>query len=412
MAKKLIVNCVACDARSVSEATLQAYESIMINTSALIVSPESKDMLAQYGVTMNCAAVHCLPREQAFQLRVVNGSHQIKAADPNTGKSFLLVNGSLEVGEGAGQQMESLVGLVVNGTMTCPESMSGFLSSATVNGTTVCYPDGAIVLKRNAVIDRVFALRAKEKLYWSAKRMILVDPQLDAGVLAAKGASFCAGEVILAESKVEAILDRIDEKAQLIIVPDGTAVILDDVTLEPITVKKQGSKLYIIGDLDIPAEAGQLLESLEYLNVQGDVKVSQALKDLLLEKADHIEGKVIVRENAQKEAFLGRTLEDKLSVRVSRELLEREEKGIRIVDCVNVTLEADVPTDLIFDRLTIEDCVKVTCTPEQEAAVSAVCTDVANINGGQEGGDLLGGILGGVKDILTTKMINAVEYVL
>ncbi len=411
MAKKLIVNCATCDARMVSEATLQAYESILINSAQVFVTPQTKDLLNQYGVTMNCANVVSVPVDVAIS--TINGNTQIKAGDVPPAKTFLMVNGSLEIGEGCQQVMENYMGLFINGSVTLPESMRACLSKVQVNGSTVCYPDGAILLKRSAVIDRLFALRAKQRLYWASKRMIMVDPQLDAAVLAAKGASFSAREVILAESKVESLIELIDEQAQIIIVPDGTSVILDDVTLDQLTLKKHGRKLYIVGDLDISQESGSLLESLEYLNIQGDVKVPEEWKELLLEKADHIEGDVTVKKT---DKFLGRILEDKLSVRVSRELLEREPNGIRIMDCVNVSLEADIPTELIFDRLTIEDCVKVTCAPEQEAAVSTICTDVASINGGEEGGGLigeaLGGILGGAKDLLNTKMVNAAEYVL
>mgnify|MGYP000343422509 CR=1 FL=1 len=53
-----------------------------------------------------------------------------------------------------------------------------------------------------------------------------------AAELRAKGAAFSAAEVIVAQSKVEALLDLIDEKADIVIVPDGTAVVLDDLTLD------------------------------------------------------------------------------------------------------------------------------------------------------------------------------------
>lgn len=104
-------------------------------------------------------------------------------------------------------------GMVVNGVVRYPESLSGSLGMLTVNGTSVCYPDDAIVLKNNAVIDRLFALRAKQRLYWTNKRMIMVDSQLEPEALKAKGAGFCAREVILAQSLAEGMIDLIDEQA-------------------------------------------------------------------------------------------------------------------------------------------------------------------------------------------------------
>ena len=196
MAKKMIINCGDCDARNVSEETLAAYESIVINAGTVIVTPESKELLNRYAVTMNCGDV--LELEKDVKLRSVNGSAQIRSTDMVAGKTYLDVNGSLEIGPNTEKVLEQYVGISVNGSVYYPESMGSFLSTLSVNGSSVCYPDGAVILKRSAVIDKLFALRAKEKLYWSAKRMIMVDPDLDAGKLAAKGARFSSKEVILA----------------------------------------------------------------------------------------------------------------------------------------------------------------------------------------------------------------------
>ena len=52
-----------------------------------------------------------------------------------------------------------------------------------------------------------------------------------------------------------------------------------------------------------------------------------------------------------------------------------------------------------------------------ESALAAVCEDVMNIGqgGGDTGlgvGDILKGVLGGAKELLDTKVINAGDYVL
>lgn len=403
MAKKMILNCGACDARNVSEATLAAYESIVINAGDIIVTPESRELLNRYAVTMNCGDV--LELEKDVKIRSVNGSAQIKSTDTTPAKTYLDVNGSLEIAPNTEKVLEQYVGIKVNGSVLYPQSMGGCMGLLSVNGSTVCYPDDAVILKRNAVIDKMFTLRAKDRLYWAARRMIMVDPNLDAGKLAAKGARFSTKEVILAESKTEAMADLIDEKAEIVIVPDGTRVVLDDVELSDGILKQYGRKLYVIGDLRVPQESGDTLAAMEYLNVRGNAAVAAEWKSLLMEKAE-ISGDV--------KSLRGRYIDDKMSVRVSKWMLEQEKDGLSISDCMKVKIDEDIPSELIMSRLSIRDCMNVVCKPEQEAALGAVCEDVLKIGSGDEMdiGGFMGGIFNGGKELPDTKVINAGEYVL
>lgn len=407
MAKKMVINCANCDARKVTEETLSAYESVMINAATVFVSPQTKELLNRYGVTMNCANV--LEVDADVEVSTVNGSARIDSSDVVTGRKYLTINGSLEIGPDTEKVLEQYVGISVNGSVTCPESISAYLGKIKVNGSTTCYPDGAIILKRSAVIDRLFALRAKGKLYWSAKRMIMVDEALEAAALEKKGASFSAREIIMTESKVESLIGLVDEKADIIIVPDGTAVILDDVELDALTVKKYGSKLYIIGDVNVKEEAA--LSTLEYLNIRGDAKVPAELKGKLMEVLTEIDGDIQVSKKPK-----GRHMEDKMTVRISKWMLEQEADGISIRDCMTVKIDPDVPKEWILERLSITDCMKVDCAPEQEDAVTAICEDVMSVGSGAEDdtgvGDIIKGALGGMKDLLNTKMVNAADYVM
>ena len=416
MAKKLVINCGSCDTRNVSEETLAAYECIVINCGGVFVSPESRVLLNRYGVSMNCGNVKELDKDVVISK--VNGSVQIKSSDVVAEKCYLMVNGKLDIGPGTGEVLERYVGIFVNGSVTYPESVSAYLSKMKVNGSTTCYPDDAIVLKRNAVIDKLFALRAKRSLYWSAKRMIMVDPQLDGKKLEERGASFSAKEVIIAESKVEDMIGLIDEQAEIIIVPDGAAVLLDDVELGDVTIKKHGTKLYILGDLEVSDDSAEALEQLTYLNIRGDAKVPAELKAKLMEAITEISGDVEVLKKPR-----GRRIEDKMSVRISKWMLEQEAEGISVSDCMKVILDEDIPCELILEKLEISDCMEVKCTTEQEAAVAMIAEDVMQIgsqgdqgeddqSGGMDIGDVIKGALGGVKELLDTKVINAGDYVL
>lgn len=240
----------------------------------------------------------------------------------------------------------------------------------------------------------------------------MVDPQLDVAVLEKKGATFSTKEVIIAESKVEDMVGLIDEKAEIVIVPDGTAVVLDDVELNDMTFKKYGTKLYIVGDLKVKEEAAEILDTMEYLSIQGDALVVPELKTQLMAAITEISGDVKILKKPK-----GRHLEDKLSLRLSRWLIEQEADGISVSDCMKVTLDEDIPNDLILDRLSFSDCMKIKCTPEQEAAVAAVSEDVMSIGegGGDDEmgiGDVIKGALGGAKELLNTKMVNTSDYVM
>lgn len=400
MAKKLVINCATCDARKVTEEKMAAYEEITINAALILTNAASRAIMDRYPVTLNCAKV--LDIEGDVQISTINGHAAIKSTDAATGgRRYLIVNGSLDIGADTQKVLEQYEGILVNGSATYPESVSGCLGMMTVNGSATCYPDGAVVLKKNAVIDRTFALRAKDSLYWSARRMIVVDPQLDVEALQKKGATFSSREAVIAESKVEQMTKLLDERTEIVAVPDGTAVILDDVTLNAATVKKYGTKLYILGDLTISKEAKEALESLEYLTVQGDVSVCQSLENTLYEKNGEITGDVRVIRHSK-------VLRDKVTARIAAWMLEREQDGLLVMDCAEVQIDPDVSQELITQKLSILDCATVVCTEEQEAAVNSVCEDVANV-GPQTEKNGLGNMIRGMLD---GSVINACDYVM
>ena len=409
MAKKLMINCANCDARNILEENYAHYEQITINCAMVLTNPNAKAVMNKLPLVLNCANV--LEIEGDVDLRTVNGSSEIKQSDAVPGsKYYMMVNGSLTIGPNTQAQLAQCVGMSINGSLTCPESIYASLSGVTVNGSTTSYPDGAILLKRSAVIDKLFALRAKSSLYWSSRRMIMVDPQLDAEKLRSKGVTFSTKEVIISQSKVEPLIDLIDENAEIIIVPDGTAVVLDDITLNEDALRRYGKQLYVIGDVTVGEDA-DALDEIKYLNIRGDVKVPQAHKEKLLRVLTEISGEVEIAKPK------GAVLEDKPYLKITKWMLEQQPLGLYVSDCAIVKIADDIPKELILHRLHIEDCAMVKCSEELEDAVTMVCADVAKIGGGEEGdgmgiGDMLKAAMGGIKGALETKVINAADYVL
>ncbi len=373
MAKKLLINCASCDARKIREDDYAHYEAININTAALFTSPEAKAVLNRLPVSIDCANI--IELEGDVDLRTVNGRGEIRSEDAVPERKFyMLVNGVLNIGPDTRKQLAQCVGMTINGALKCPESVYASLSGVMINGSVACYPDGAIVLKRNAVIDGLFALRAKSALYWAERRMIMVDAELDAEALKSKGASFSAKEVIIARSKVEAMLGLIDERAELTIVPDGTAVVLDDITLDAAALHRHGKRLYVIGDVTVPENASALNE-LEYLNIRGDARVPEQHREKFLDKLADISGEVKLARPK------GASIVDKPIVKVTKWMLEQQPAGIEVIDCAVVKIADDIPKELLAERLRIENCGVVKCGEELEDTIAMVCENVGRIGG-------------------------------
>lgn len=406
--KKMIVNCANCDMRSVSEETLQSYEQITVNAATVIVTARAKELLNRYNVTLNAADVMEVPEGSNVRLNNQNGAYELTGDGmPREGEiAVLMVNGSLTIGEDAMEAAQAYARINVNGSVLLPKSMAGKLTNLNVNGSVSAYPDGAIRLRRNAVIDKSFPLRIRENaLYWAARRLVFTDPALDVEKLREKGVRFSTKTALLGESLAEAVTPLLDEEADILVVPDGTGFVNGYAMVNKRFLKKYGTKLYVNGDLIVQADAAEVLPQIEYLYVNGVAKVPADLVDAFEEIDAHYEELKIVKN-------WGKIIEDQIRVKVDKALLDKYPTGILVTDCVMVRIAEDLTPEMILDRLSLADCVQVHCSEAQEAAVGAVAEDVASIN---PAGDALGmadmvtGSLGLNPDL---KVVNAAEYVM
>lgn len=392
MAKKLKIQAVLCDLRKVQETTLAAYESIQLNAALALVNDRARALLARYPVTLDCAST--LSLKEDVTLNVVNGSATLTGANAPDGKKFLLVNGRLTVSPDAGDALRQYIGIEVNGTLQCPRSLLGRMGSLHVNGQTLAYPDGAVLLKSTAVLDALFLARARDALYWAAKRIIAVDPKLDGAALAARGARFSAPEAILSERLVPSLAPLFDEETDLVVVPDGAAVVRDDLELTDAALRRYGPKLYVLGDLTLTAASRAALDELEYLHVAGDVILPAALvEDFTALDAEY--GALVVTK--------GRCLTGMTHLTLTRAMLQSEEDGLRLKGCSHVTLDEDIEPALILDRLTLTGCAHINCTPAQRSALAFVAQGCSHI--GEADTD-------DADDDPDTQIVQSVEYVL
>ncbi len=407
--KKMVVNCAICDMRNVTEETLQNYEQVIVNAATVLVTATSKELVNRFNVVMNTAEVLEVPDGENVRVNTQNGVCELTADGvPQAGEiAIMMVNGSLTIGPDALEAARAYSKIKVNGTVLMPKSMAGKLGNLSVNGTISTYPDGAILLKRNAVIDRTFSLRVKENAaYWAARRVVFLDETLDVRKLAEKGVQFASREALIAESLAEAVTPLLTDNTEITIVPDGTVFVNDDVKMTGRFLKKCGPRAYINGDMTVEADAADVLPEIEYLHVNGDVKLPAELVEVFEDIHAHCKELVVLKKS-------GKIIQDQVRASVDTALLEKFSDGITVTDCAFLKIAPDVPAELILERLHVSDCGIVHCSPEQEAAVGAVCSDVGQIETGEKTG-MAGGLWDMVKGTMSgdTKMVNAAEYVM
>ena len=404
--KNKVINAATCDAREVTEESLAGFDRITINAAVLIVGERSRELLNKYPVTMNVANVLEVPEGQNITVKSINGKAEI-GPDTDGAGVFLMVNGKLLVADGSAEAVKSYYKIMVNGKVLMPKSMEGQFANFQVNGKTEYYPDGASILKADAEIDDLFITRAANTLYYSSGNLFFLDTKLDTEALIQKGLRFAARKILISESLVDKLISQFDEGAEIVRVPDGTALIDDDLDLKPKTIRKYGAKLCVTGDVSImDAEA---LSTLEYLFADGKVRVAKELEEAF----DGIESiydelKIIDPEQG--------LLSDRPMLKVGAAVLRKYPHGVRIEDCAKVTLSEDLSPEDIMEKLRISDCAMVVCTKEQEEAVNVIAEDVAMIKiSGQDQEDSEDGMVDGILSsffgkLKDSQVINAAEY--
>ncbi len=345
-------------------------------------------LLHRYPVSVNTANVYTV--SDGCIASVHNGSYTIAGNTVPGHPVALVVNGALTIESGTEEALKDYARIVVNGSATYPESVSDMLSQLQVNGSTTIYPDGAILLKRTFVVDRVFVLRAKRADYFAQKRVVLTDCTLDVPALVEKGGQFLTRQAIVAEPLLEAAIPLFGDEVEILPVPEGCAFVNDDLILNAAALRKCGSRLYVNGDLTLEPGSQNVLGQVAYLYVNGCVMLPVSLEEAF---------DALDVEYQERKVIRGRLIADRPRARVERNMLE-EKDGVSVYDCAEVTLAPDIPSRLIQEKLDIQDCAQVNCTPEQRGAVEQVCQDVADIQDGTEEseGDSLGGLL---KDVFS-----------
>ena len=371
--KSLKINTAICDTRKVTEEFLSTYESIEINAATVITNQAAQLLLGRHGVQIACASVQTL--EDNVRFTVFNGTSVIS---PSTvvpeEKTFLLLNGQLDIEPGSEETLKSYAGIIVNGSVTCPKSIADLLNSKmTVNGSYNTYPDGCIRLKNTMILDRFFHLRARQDaVYYASTCIIALSPDINFAKLAEKNVRFETKKLLVTESLAETAVPFFGEMVDITVFPDGCTYVNDDAVLDEALFKRYGGKLYVTGDLTIPAGAAGLLDQITYLRIDGDLLVSRSVKDKVLPMDIEYGDLYIVG---------GTILSDSASDHITAYMLEHTEDGLSAIGCAHIGIDADVSPELLREKLvSIINCASVTCaTEEQSGILSLLSKNVASI---------------------------------
>lgn len=404
--KALVIDSKICDARDLTREKLEGYESVTINSKILVVNPETRALLREFGVKINSGTILNLAEGEILRTRAINGPVKVGPTPAGEGEGiveYMTLNGPVTVEPGGEETLKRWVGGVINGPVICPESVAGILAGRfTINGPVDTYPDGCIRLEGVTVLDGTFHLRARQDgKYYAARRVVALDPEIDFQAMAEKNLSFVTKELVVNKSRVAQAALLVDETVTLSVIPDGCSYVNGDARLTESLLRSHGSRLWVGGDLSMPTkDCGTLLERVEYLQVKGCLRgVKRAL-----DKAEALsrEGRLTLICPEMK-VIGGNTIEDRAVVVVDASMLEQSEDGLVIRDCATVTIREDVPLELLREKLVrIEDCAVVKCSPEQRPVVELVTYDVAVLKAGKSAGiealnrgaNILGQIMG------------------
>ena len=309
--------------------------------------------------------------DEEVRTHTVNGRMELKPGQvPAGAKMLLCVNGVLEIAPGCEEVLRQYLGITINGRVLCPESMVHLLSNATVNGCIDAYPDGCILLKSTAVLDRTFHLRARpDALYYAARRVVALAPDIAFEKLAEKNVRFATRQLLVSESLAEAAVPLFDERADIVVLPDGCVYVGDGVKVDENLLKRYGGRLYVAGLVHVTPESAPLLDQITYLRA-GDLRVCRSLKDQVLAKGWAFDELRVVG---------GTVICDRAMAELDAAVLENAADGVSVLDCARVVLAEDITPELLREKLVgIADCAAVVCaSKEQQRIVDALAEDVA-----------------------------------
>lgn len=418
----MLINCDFLDARNVSEENYKDYEKIMINCDLVLSNKRASDVMAKLPIILNCDSVIELPDDIDSTIKTVEGDYTIEGTDIVEQSSILRVEDNLFIKNGTEDVLKNYYYILVGGDLICPKNLYGVLPKLKVDGSTYTYDgEGDISIQKSKLkLDKIFSLRAKPNTTYVARRIVYGTEE--EGVitkLAESGVKFLTKEIVVRESELEHAVAMVDDTVEITVVPDGVACITGDATLDNKFIEETGGEAFVTGELELTKDSKELFPMIKHVVVNGNCRVPYSIEEEF-SKLD-IKCKKVVLEKGKKIMGLP-------SVKIDRGLLDASPDGISVTGVARVKLTEDIQPAEILEKLQFTGVAQIKCSKDQEAAVAAVSEGVAKIGAlfasGEEGEDgmgvkdALGAVFGGsgpldiIKGILSSKMVNADDYVL
>ncbi|MBP3610835.1 MAG: hypothetical protein J6J42_10940 [Lachnospiraceae bacterium] len=403
--KKLLLNCDVCDTRKMKEEDYSGYEKIIINADVVVVNAYSKGVLNRLPVMINQDCTIEIADDIEVELKTVNGSYEITGNTAVQEHTLLVVNGALNIHSGTENTLEKYEKIYVNGSVKYPESLEAYLTKLSVNGSVLVYPDKCVILDNTFIMDKYFTMRAKEGMkYYVESKVIIQDKMVALEKLVQKKVQFITRQIIVPEELAESCVELFDEKAEFVVIPAGMTFHYGDADLNEELLKKEGSNIYVYGDLNVSddIELEGLSDLITRLIVRGNVALKKTQEKCFR--------KLNVEYSQLEFKWEGRIIENKPGIRVDKSLLDGSPAKLLVRNAATIKIASDVTPELILERLMIENCAKVFCREEQESAIAAITQNVAKI--GESGEDESSGMMEGIKDLRSTNMITADSYIM
>lgn len=402
--KNFVLNCNVCDARKIKEEDWASYEKIILNADLLLVDERSKSILNKLPIVSNIDET--MELDEDINLISQNGNYEISGNTPVAPNTVICVNGNLTIAPDTQEVLKSIRSIHVNGNVTCPDSLNPYLSMLSLNGNLNCYPGDCIVMPSHFVIDRYFPMRTRQNgRYYAKDTVLLTDGDTDIRPLLDKNVRFKTDRFVVAQKYLEAAVSMVDENVALTVIPSGLTFVDGDAELTESLLAKYGKNLYIYGHLTLQKESLSLLSQIEKLHVDGNVNLYEEQLEAFRKIPAQYQELCIIADTQTNV----RVIENKMHAKIDSFVLDASPDGLVCRNCASVSIHDTVTTDQILDKLRLENCASVQCSPAQRSAVETASQNVAVIQDGEEtqGAPSIIGLLG---DLLHSRIVNSDSY--
>jgi len=365
MDKRLRVNTAIFDMIATAPETVAEYAEIKVNCALCLTTPRTRQLMASSSFGVNTAQLVDVGDDEKVKIMNFNGFKTLRAdAEPPKEPTIVVVNGGLVIEDCDKKSFDQFKGVYVNGVAIHPKSLD--TSNFVVNGGMIPYPDGATLLFQGLQLTDAFlksspqgttyfvqgipsnlnelggdfAGKAQQALKETGIKA--VEP-LDPELLKNKNVRFHTNWLTVSEENAEHLLPYVGGYLGVTLIPAGFKI-MPGGTLDRLTVRRFGARLYVDGDLYIHEEEADAFASVEGLIVTGKVVVADSLADAFFAKCTQYEDVT---------AYLGEWIEqDGSDTLVDRESLEALGEGatFRFVGA-DAEIAEDVPAELLAEKI-------------------------------------------------------------